>query len=156
MVAVCGAEAPVTLDGAAVLMWQSFGVKRGQVVKVGATTGGRVCVWQPRRWCNGVGPGLPPVGHTARSEQQSRFERGDSHNRAPVPPPPCPRPACPTGGSRAYIAIAGGLDVPEYLGSKSTFPGGVMGGHQGRPLRPGDMVPLGATGTPMGLGLLIF
>ena len=28
----------------------------------------------------------------------------------------------------------------EYLGSKSTFPGGAMGGHQGRALRPGDML----------------
>jgi urea carboxylase len=50
---------------------------------------------------------------------------------------------CPAGGSRAYIAIAGGLDVPSYLGSKSTFPGGKMGGHQGRALRPGDMLFLG-------------
>jgi urea carboxylase len=52
-------------------------------------------------------------------------------------------PLCPAGGSRAYIAIAGGLDVPSYLGSKSTFPGGKMGGHQGRALRPGDMLFLG-------------
>lgn len=82
VVAVCGADAPVTLDGASAPQWQSFAVKRGQVVRVGATT----------------------------------------------------------GGSRAYIAVAGGFDVPEYLGSKSTFPGGNMGGHQGRALRPGDML----------------
>ncbi|PSC69627.1 urea carboxylase [Micractinium conductrix] len=82
VVAVCGAEAPVTLDGQPVPMWSSFAVKRGQVVKVGATQ----------------------------------------------------------GGSRAYVAVAGGFDVPEYLGSKSTFPGGAMGGHQGRALRPGDML----------------
>lgn len=50
------------------------------------------------------------------------------------------------GGSRAYIAVAGGFDVPDYLGSKSTFPGGAMGGHQGRALRPGDMLPLGHAG----------
>ena len=50
------------------------------------------------------------------------------------------------GGSRAYIAIAGGIDVPDYLGSKSTFPGGAMGGHQGRALRVGDMLPLGLAG----------
>ncbi len=50
------------------------------------------------------------------------------------------------GGSRAYLALAGGLDIPDYLGSKSTFPGGCMGGHQGRALRTGDMLfllPLG-------------
>lgn len=40
VVAVCGAEAPVTLDGQPVPMWSSFAVKRGQVVKVGATQGG--------------------------------------------------------------------------------------------------------------------
>jgi hypothetical protein len=57
-----------------------------------------------------------------------------------------PRASPSAGGSRAYVAIAGGLDVPDYLGSKSTFPGGTMGGHQGRPLRVGDMVPLGAAG----------
>ena len=50
-----------------------------------------------------------------------------------------------SGGSRAYIAIAGGLEVPDYLGSKSTFPGGQMGGHQGRALRAGDMLPMGST-----------
>lgn len=51
-----------------------------------------------------------------------------------------------TGGSRAYLAFAGGLDVPDYLGSKSTFPGGNMGGHQGRALRTGDMLFLLPTG----------
>lgn len=39
VVAVCGAAAPVSLDGQPVPMWQSFAVKRGQVVKVGATEG---------------------------------------------------------------------------------------------------------------------
>jgi hypothetical protein len=39
VVAVCGADAPVTLDGAEVPMWQSFLVRRGQTVHVGATSG---------------------------------------------------------------------------------------------------------------------
>lgn len=43
-------------------------------------------------------------------------------------------------GSRAYIAFRGGIDVPEYLGSKSTFPSGGFGGHQGRPLGAGDVI----------------
>lgn len=94
VVAVCGAEAPVTVDGVAVPQWQSFKVEAGQLVKVGATS----------------------------------------------------------GGSRTYIAIAGGVDVPEYLGSKSTFPGAVMGGHQGRALRAGDMLPMGLTKTPAAVG----
>lgn len=45
-------------------------------------------------------------------------------------------------GSRAYLALRGGVDVPDYLGSKSTFPSGGFGGHQGRALRAGDTVPL--------------
>lgn len=44
------------------------------------------------------------------------------------------------GGFRAYIAFAGGIDVPEYLGSYSTFPHGHFGGFEGRKLLKGDMV----------------
>jgi len=32
------------------------------------------------------------------------------------------------GGARAYLAVSGGLDLPPYLGSRSTFPGGKLGG----------------------------
>lgn len=46
-------------------------------------------------------------------------------------------------GCRSYIAIRGGLDVPVYLGSRSTFVLGQFGGHAGRTLRVGDMLPLG-------------
>lgn len=49
-----------------------------------------------------------------------------------------------SGGQRGYLAVAGGFDVPLYLGSRSTFPLGQMGGHQGRPLIAGDSVPIGA------------
>ena len=35
-----------------------------------------------------------------------------------------------SGGARGYLAISGGLDVPQYLGSRSTFPGGKLGGVQ--------------------------
>ena len=34
------------------------------------------------------------------------------------------------GGSRAYLAVSGGIDVPEYLGSRATFPSGKLGGLQ--------------------------
>lgn len=44
---------------------------------------------------------------------------------------------------RAYLAIRGGLDVPEYLGSKSTFILGKFGGHAGRTLRTGDVLHVG-------------
>ncbi|GCB01981.1 urea carboxylase [Sulfuriferula multivorans] len=43
-------------------------------------------------------------------------------------------------GCRTYFAVRGGLDVPVYLGSRSTFALGQFGGHGGRPLRVGDML----------------
>lgn len=43
-----------------------------------------------------------------------------------------------TGGSRAYLMIAGGLQSPDYLDSKSTFTLGQFGGHNGRQLLAGD------------------
>jgi len=47
------------------------------------------------------------------------------------------------GGCRTYLAVAGGFDVPDYLGSKSTFTLGQFGGHGGRTLRVGDVLHLG-------------
>ena len=43
-------------------------------------------------------------------------------------------------GSRTYLLIAGGIDCPEYLGSKSTFTLGKFGGHTGRALQTGDVL----------------
>ena len=45
-------------------------------------------------------------------------------------------------GLRAYLAVAGGFDVPDYLGAKATFTLGRFGGHAGRTLRIGDMLHL--------------
>lgn len=50
-----------------------------------------------------------------------------------------------TTGFRAYVAVAGGIDVPKYLGSKSTFAAGGFGGFQGRALKPGDILKVGAS-----------
>ena len=47
-------------------------------------------------------------------------------------------------GLRAYIAVAGGVDVPVVLGSRSTFTRSGIGGHLGRALRAGDHLPIGA------------
>ncbi len=43
-------------------------------------------------------------------------------------------------GCRAYLAVCGGFDVPDYLGSKATFTLGQFGGHAGRTLRVGDVL----------------
>ncbi len=43
-------------------------------------------------------------------------------------------------GCRSYLAVRNGLDVPLYLGSRSTFALGNFGGHAGRTLRAGDVI----------------
>ena len=47
-------------------------------------------------------------------------------------------------GMRAYLAVAGGLDVPLVLGSRSTLLNAGLGGFMGRALAAGDRVPVGA------------
>lgn len=49
-------------------------------------------------------------------------------------------------GARAYIAVSGGIDVPVKLGSRSTYTLGALGGHEGRALKAGDVLPLGQGG----------
>lgn len=47
-------------------------------------------------------------------------------------------------GVRSYLCLRGGIAVPDYLGSKSTFTLGQFGGHAGRALRTGDVLHLTA------------
>lgn len=49
----------------------------------------------------------------------------------------------PQTGARAWLAISGGIEVPQVLGSRSTDLRGNFGGYQGRALRDGDALPLG-------------
>ena len=51
----------------------------------------------------------------------------------------------PKTGVRAYLAVDGGIDVPVIMGSRSTDVGAGFGGHEGRPLRNGDRLPMGET-----------
>jgi urea carboxylase len=83
VVAVTGAMIPVTLDGHAQPMNQSFLVTSGSTLALGTLPG---------------------------------------------------------AGARSYLCVRGGLDVPDYLGSKSTFTLGQFGGHGGRALRAGDVL----------------
>src|SRR5690606_19454836 len=48
-------------------------------------------------------------------------------------------------GLRVYVLVRGGLDVPEFPGSASTFQLGTFGGHEGRTLREGDVLVVGET-----------
>ena len=49
----------------------------------------------------------------------------------------------PADGVRAWLAVDGGVDVPIVMGSRSTDLKSGFGGHEGRPLRDGDVLPLG-------------
>ncbi|MFM9940411.1 MAG: biotin-dependent carboxyltransferase family protein [Hyphomicrobiaceae bacterium] len=64
--------------------------------------------------------------------QSTRLVRGERLRIATV-----------TGSAVAYLAIAGGLDIAPFLGSRSTYVRGGFGGLDGRALREGDTLPLG-------------
>ena len=75
-------------------------------------------------------------------------------NRAPLDPaePVAARPGdvlefdAPRRGQWAYLAVAGGIDVPVAFGSRSTYARGGLGGYLGRPLRAGDVLGWGEAG----------
>ena len=49
-------------------------------------------------------------------------------------------------GFRLYVAVAGGVAVPEVMGSRATYTMGALGGLDGRALRKGDVLPIGTAG----------
>jgi antagonist of KipI len=55
-----------------------------------------------------------------------------------------------TRGARTYLCMRGGVDVPVVLGSRSTDLLARLGGYNGRALRAGDRLPIGATHRPRG------
>ena len=48
-------------------------------------------------------------------------------------------------GFRSYLGVLGGIDVPEYLGSRATYVPGGIGGFEGRALKKGDRMGIGAS-----------
>ena len=52
-------------------------------------------------------------------------------------------PAGVGSGTRAYLCVAGGIEVEPVLGSRSTDLIGIFGGYNGRALRRGDQLPVG-------------
>jgi antagonist of KipI len=84
-------------------------------------------------WCGGAFPARIaeaefPAGRPALVKQGEELEFNPSKR-----------------GGRAWIAIAGGIDVPLVLGSRSTDLRSSFGGFEGRALRDGDVLPLGKT-----------
>lgn len=69
----------------------------------------------------------------------------------------------PVRGARCYLGLAGGIDVPQVLGSRSTQLRGSFGGFHGRALERGDVLSaltpdldprVGAASFAAGLGIL--
>ena len=97
------------------------------------------------------------VGPTLRCDEQAliALAGADLGMSADGMPLPLWRPICvPAGttlsatsavrGCRGYLAVAGAIDVPAVLGSRSTYVRAALGGVDGRALRRGDMLPVGA------------
>ncbi len=85
-------------------------------------------------WCGG---GFAPrVGGTELPRDRAfRVEAGEVLVFGPA-----------RSGVRAWLAVAGGIDVPPVLGSRSTYRRAGFGGLEGRPLRAGDELRLGEPG----------
>jgi urea carboxylase len=56
--------------------------------------------------------------------------------------------AAAKSGARAYLAIAGGLDVPEVMASRATFHKAAIGGANGHALKKGQVLKWAAASTP--------
>lgn len=83
-------------------------------------------------WCGGefdvqLGSTPLPAGHAALVSAGVRLKFG-----------------LPKVGCRCWLAVSGGINVGLVLGSRSTDLRGKFSGFEGRPLRDGDVVPLGA------------
>lgn len=65
---------------------------------------------------------------------------GHSHDVAAGSTIAFPGVADIAAGARAYVALPGGIDVPEVLGSRSTALAAGFGGLDGRALRSGDVL----------------
>ena len=55
-----------------------------------------------------------------------------------------------------YLAARGGIDVPKVLGGRGTLLVAGIGGHEGRPLRRGDRLPVGKPRPPAGEKIPLF
>jgi KipI family sensor histidine kinase inhibitor len=73
------------------------------------------------------------AGHSAVPVGMSWFVRAGTVLRFATSTPP-------GAGMRAYLAVAGGVDVPVVLQSRSTYLPAGFGGYRGRPLQAGDVL----------------
>lgn len=60
-----------------------------------------------------------------------------------------------TNGLRAYLTVAGGVSIPETLGSRSTHVASELGGIEGRSLAEGDSLVIGMPSSATASGILL-
>lgn len=84
--------------------------------------------------------GLAGADLGARVRGGPRLDPGRSHRLVAGAVLDLPGDGPKGGGSRAYLALPGGVAVPPVLGSRSTCLPGGFGGIEGRPLRAGDVI----------------
>jgi len=85
----------------------------------------RLIAWSGGEFEVRLGSSLVPILHCARFSANADIE------------------ILPKSGGRAWLAISGGINVPEVLGSRATDLRAHFGGWEGRALRDGDELPLG-------------
>jgi len=59
-------------------------------------------------------------------------------------------------GARCYLCVQGGIQTKPFLGSASTHLLSGLGGHEGRALRKGDVLKVGASAGPGRTGTLVY
>ncbi|MER3438542.1 MAG: hypothetical protein C4346_13685, partial [Chloroflexota bacterium] len=136
--------------------WARYGISPGGALDRAALILGNRLVGNPP---NAAGLEITLLGPTLRFEESAvialtgadlgaRLNYGPLAHWTPIRVAPGDElsfvPSSGTG-ARAYLCVAGGVDVAPVLGSRSTDLVGHFGGYRGRPLQPGELV---ATGSP--------
>ena len=130
-VPVSGALDPVALRLANLIAGNPEGEAGLEIMHMGPTL--EVCADSIRIALAGGNAGIELMDRpqTVAAFQSVRLERGERF-----------RVTATVDSATAYLAVEGGLDTPEVMGSRSTYARGGFGGHCGRALAVGDELPL--------------
>jgi len=136
-VPVSGALDPVALRLANLLVGNTEGEAGLEIMHLGPTL--EVCADSIRIALGGSGATIEVMGRRQKvpAFQSVRLERGEQF-----------RVTAAAESATAYLAVEGGFDIPEIMGSRSTYARGGFGGHRGRALAAGDELPLRAPQAP--------
>lgn len=133
--------------------YRHLGVTRGGALDPGALIAGNALLGNP---ADAAALEYALIGPTLRAERDLLLVLLGSASSARVDgvavPPGCPfrlasgqqlHVGALRQGVRGWLCVAGGIAVPAVLGSRSTDLGAGFGGHAGRALQTGDVLPVG-------------